>query len=113
MTDEELAAIERRCQAAKDCEEWGRPESPLTWTPECRDENGQYHQAAVWFDDGDSCAFVDNNMGLGYSGDAIAEFFAGCWLDVPALLAEVRRLRAEVSEYEQANEDRGHDAAWS
>lgn len=93
LTDEQLAAIEARCDAAKDCEEWGRPEAPLTWTPEHRDANGQYHEATIWFDDGDSCAYVHNNMGLGYGGDEIAAFFAGCWQDVPALLAEVRRLQ--------------------
>lgn len=91
MTDERLAELGRLAAAIESKDAWGAGRlKGMTWTPE---KVG--HEAAVWYDDGDMCAEVHSNMGLGYRGDAWAEFFAAAPAAVPELIAEVRRLRAE------------------
>lgn len=89
MTTEELDRLERIVQATESEDEWGRGRSALTWTPAATDR-----PARVWHDDGDSCAEVDGNLGLGFSADRWAEFFATFSPPVvAALLAELRQLR--------------------
>ncbi len=89
MIDEStLAEWQRLCDAARSTEEYAAHRIGLTWTPEIIGR-----EAWVLYDDGDLCAAVHDNLGLGFSGDRMAEFFAAARTALPLLIAEVRRLR--------------------
>ncbi len=83
MTDEELEAIERRCAAAR----------PGPWTSfvEGRDFFGGSNMIRVTDDD-------DSQPDIEPLGATVEDqdFIAHARQDVPRLLAEVRRLRAEL-----------------
>lgn len=84
----DLEAIKRRLAEAKKCDDWGKHGVKLDFTPE---KVGR--AASLWYGDGDQCAEVHGNLGLGISGDAIAEFFAHSLEDVEALIAEIEAAR--------------------
>lgn len=88
MTTEELEAIKGRLLAACKCDEWGKHGVKLTFSPE---EVGR--PATIWYGDGDQCAQVHGNLGLGIDGDAIAEFLANSIEDVKKLLQEIEACR--------------------
>lgn len=91
-----LEEIEARLKAARPKEEWAQDRTRLYTTT---GEDG--YEAAVWYDDGDICAQVHDNLGLGCRATAYAELFAHAAEDIPALIAEVRRLRVlKEGEYE-------------
>jgi hypothetical protein len=93
MTAEERAAAKARCAAADSEEEYSKGVVELTWTP-YRHYQSLGWAAGVWFSDGDMCAAVFNNMGMGMDGNAWAEFFAHARADLPRALAELDRLEA-------------------
>lgn len=98
MTIDELNAIKKRLAAAMKCDDWGsHGTKELTFTPE---KPG--HNAAVWYGDGDQCADVHGNLGLGIDGDAVAEFFAKSIEDVTNLVAEVNNLNLQNQEYKSS-----------
>lgn len=84
MTDEQLAAIEQRVLAA----------SPAPWTQE--DWSGRLRDA----NNQSLCAADSEGTDAGLLRDKDRDFVIGAREDVPALLAEVRRLRAERDEVE-------------
>jgi len=89
MTKKELAGIRERLEAAKRCDSWGAHGLRLDWTPERPGRN-----AAIWYGDGDQCAEVHGNLGLGIDGDAVAEFFAHALEDVDRLLKELEEMES-------------------
>jgi hypothetical protein len=86
MTPRDLAAIKYRLAAALKCDDWGQHGVQLEFTPE---KVGR--EASIWYGDGDLCATVHGNLGLGIDGDAMAKFFAHALADMKALLIEVER----------------------
>lgn len=97
MTTEELAAINERLAAALRCDDWGKHGLQLEFTPE---KPGR--EASIWYGDGDQCATVHGNLGLGIDGDAVARFFAKAPGDVKALLGENERLNTENAALREA-----------
>jgi hypothetical protein len=85
ITTQELEAIRARLEAAKKSDDWGKHGVEMEATKEKVGAN-----ARVWYGDGDLCAEVHGNLGLGIDGDAMAEFFAHAIKDVERLLSEVR-----------------------
>jgi hypothetical protein len=85
----DLAAIEARVKALESSEDWAAGRVALTVTRTGRGNHG------VLYDDGDLCAEVHDNLGLGMDGKAYADFFVAAVIDIPALLAEVRRLASD------------------
>jgi hypothetical protein len=49
----------------------------------------------IWYDDGDLCAEVHDNLALGCDADALAQLFANAVDDIPYLLTELTVLREE------------------
>lgn len=90
MTTDELAAINERLAAALRCDDWGKHGLQLEFTPE---KPGR--EASLWYGDGDQCATVHGNLGLGIDGDAVAQFFAKAPGDVKALLDDRDRMETE------------------
>lgn len=93
MTFDELAWIKKRLTAAMKSDAWGTHGFGMTATPE---KTGRH--AAVWYGDGDQCAEVHGNLGLGIEGDAVAEFFAYSIQDVQKLVDELERTNLQVRE---------------
>lgn len=89
LTDQDLAEIEARLKEATASEDWGKHGFALEWSREKVGRN-----ASIWYGDGDQCAEVHGNLGLGINGDAVCKFFTYSIEDVTRLLAEVRRLQA-------------------
>lgn len=85
MNTSDFADLKARIEAAKKCDEWGKHGLRFTFTPE---KPGQ--EARLWYGDGDLCAVVHGNMGLGIDGDAIGLFFATALADMDALLGMIR-----------------------
>lgn len=86
MTDEQLAAIRERCEAAT--------EGP--WEKLTEQVAGMWRETRVVHADFDICADV-------CIGDA--EFIAAARTDVPALLDEVERLRMDLGLFRSENDD--------
>lgn len=84
ITKVELDAIRDRLLAAKKSDDWGKDGIKLEATKEKVGSN-----AKIWYGDGDLCAEVHGNLGLGIDGDAVAEFFAHAMADVERLLSEI------------------------
>jgi hypothetical protein len=88
MTQEQLEAIKNRLQAALPKADGASDRLQMTWTKETVES-----PAKVWYDDGDLCAKVYGNLGLGIDDDAIAEFFANAMSDMGTLLDEIAKLK--------------------
>lgn len=86
MSDLDLDSIKARCEAATEGP-WHR-------------EHGDYGCVSIgnfgWVVDGPNCPQYDEDTPQGH---ADAEFIAHARTDVPALVAEVERLRAEVERH--------------
>jgi len=93
LDDKRLAEIEARCNAA----------TPGPWKGDCRDGFVKY---AVYGSDGTLVLRVDHkNYESGFIGECSVEdesFVLHAPTDVPALVAEVRRLRVELDELQGA-----------
>lgn len=90
MTDEELAAIEERADAA----------TPGPWRiSRLRDGSD-----LVMSDGAPAGVVADCRDERGFNGDPDATFIAAARSDVPALLAEVRRLRASIAAFSDTAE---------
>jgi hypothetical protein len=123
VTDADLDRIEaenrgRRARkaAADPDEDWAKDRTGLE-AHENRPGQFEHADAVILYDDGDVCAFVHDNLGLGIHGVRVAEFFAAARNDpvedvVDSLVAEVRRLRGEVERLSLTacdNEEDGED----
>lgn len=92
MTDEELAAIEARANAA----------TPGPWRDEGPDERRPRYPHDAIVGPAEDCgipAMIAKARGFYHSAEvetANSQFIAHAREDVPALVAEVRRLRAEL-----------------
>lgn len=80
-----VSELERLAKACESSEEWAKGrtdldfcESGMYLTHVDGELKNQYHEACVLYDDGDHCAEVHDNLGLGLNGDAFAELFAKC-----------------------------------
>lgn len=91
----DLEAIKARFQALESSEEYGQGRLNVA---QWRTSSGHY---GIWYDDGDLLAEVHDNLGLGMSGEAYANFFAACLKDIPTLVAEIQRLEAELAALNQ------------
>lgn len=85
ITANELEIIRIRLETAKKSEIWGKHGLAMEATKATTGTN-----AKVWYGDGDLCAEIHDNLGLGIDGDAVAEFFANAVNDVERLLLEIR-----------------------
>jgi len=87
----DLETIEALLKALESSEDWAQGRVALTLSRTTPGNHG------VWYDDGDLCAEVHDNLGLGMDGKAYAEWFAASVTLVPALIVQLRRLKAEKS----------------
>jgi hypothetical protein len=100
LTNEVLAEGERLVKALDSyCKDAGGSQSVggMTFIGESG-VDGDYHSASVIYPDGDHCAEVDGNLGLGFDGDAYAEYFAFAVNHAAALIATARQHAAIVAE---------------
>jgi hypothetical protein len=75
VTQQERDNLRAAAEAAISKDEWGKGRTPLsTVKPSLKADC----DAIVLYDDGDWCAEVHDNLGLGISGKAMAELFAAC-----------------------------------
>lgn len=96
MTNEELAIIEARAKAATPESDYSKDRISLSFISQNDRIDGT---AAVWYDDGDLCAEVHANLGLGiFDPTPWAALFAHARTDIPALITEVRRLQDALEE---------------
>lgn len=75
------------CEAATAVDDSCKFRGPFDFTPQERGES-----AKVWYDDGDCCAIVYDNLGIGASGDAMAEMFAHAVTGYPEALTRLKRI---------------------
>lgn len=94
MTIDQESELRKRLAAAMKCDDWGNHGRWLFAAPEKPGAN-----AKVWYGDGDLCAEVHGNLGLGINGDAIAEFFANSMADMQRLLEDRDRHKAALTRY--------------
>jgi hypothetical protein len=74
----ELEKIRERLKKASSCADWGKHAFELYTT--------KGDPTKLWYGDGDLCAEVHDNLGLGVSGENVAEFFAHAKEDIEMLL---------------------------
>lgn len=89
VTDALLDEVDRLCEAASPREDHAKGRTSLevvAWN-----QKGDW---AVLYDDCDLCAVVEDNPGMGCWASDYARLFAFSRAALPALAAEVRRLRA-------------------
>ena len=90
MTPERLAEIEARFQALRPKEDRGGEELKMMVLPQRGFPNST--PTKIFYADGNGCATISSNIGLGVDGDALAIFWANAWFDVRDLIKAVKDL---------------------
>ena len=80
---ERLKEISERLLKAEDVDDWGKHSFDFTIEKQSIKNNGV---SKLWYGDGDLCAEIHDNLGLGVNGDAIAELFGNAKKDIRYLL---------------------------
>lgn len=104
MTDETLKAIEERANKATPGPWTAEPSDPNGWSDEEPHCDGIHTESGGWRN-----AIVTTDGGVYGPRMPDADFIAHAREDVPKLLGEVRRLRADVQRLERAADARLRD----